>query len=119
MQLLVERLPDSPPLSRLFPAFASLSHAVWLDSATDPGRLGRYSYIPADPYLPPRKKGAPGALLFRGGRLASKEGTPFDALQSVLRHYATESVPCLPPFQGGAVGYFAYELGHHLEDLPR
>ena len=25
----------------------------------------------------------------------------------------------MPPFQGGAVGYLAYEMAHHLESLPR
>ncbi len=119
MQLMVERLPGSTPLSRLFPAFADLSHAVWLDSAMGPGRLGRYSYITADPYLVLQSKGTRVDLIFKDGRLVSKEGNPFDQLQALLRQSPTVTVPGIPPFQGGALGYFAYELGHHLEDLPR
>ncbi len=28
------------------------------------------------------------------------------------------AAPGLPPFQGGAIGYLAYELGRQLERLP-
>ena len=43
---------------------------------------------------------------------------PFDVLQRALADHAIDDNGNLPPFQGGAVGYFGYELGAHLERLP-
>ncbi|MDU2066344.1 MAG: anthranilate synthase component I family protein [Sporomusaceae bacterium] len=36
-------------------------------------------------------------------------GTPKEVLQSYLNNFKVPSLPGLPPFMGGAVGYFAYE----------
>src|SRR5439155_1076618 len=33
--------------------------------------------------------------------------------------WPAETLPGLPPFQGGAAGLFGYELCHHLERLPQ
>jgi para-aminobenzoate synthetase component 1 len=44
---------------------------------------------------------------------------PFRFLAECLGHYSAETVPGLPPFQGGAAGLFGYDLCHHLERLPR
>src|SRR5262249_42610569 len=45
-------------------------------------------------------------------------GDPFAILKKSLARYAIEHHPRLPPFQTGAAGYFAYDLGRHLERLP-
>src|SRR5690606_33213101 len=47
------------------------------------------------------------------------DADPFTALQRALARYRTDTLPGLPPFQGGAAGYFGYELGQHLETLPQ
>jgi para-aminobenzoate synthetase component 1 len=39
-------------------------------------------------------------------------------LQAALAEHALDAVPGLPAFQGGAAGYLAYDLCHHLERLP-
>ena len=44
-----------------------------------------------------------------------------DPLLSIAREldkYRVVSVPGLPPFHGGAVGYLAYETVRHFEELP-
>src|SRR5690606_8548165 len=46
------------------------------------------------------------------------EADPFTALQRALARYRTDTLPDLPPFQGGAAGYFGYALGPPLESLP-
>ena len=44
---------------------------------------------------------------------------PLPALAGWLAAYRAESIPGLPPFQGGAAGLFGYDLCHHIERLPR
>jgi anthranilate/para-aminobenzoate synthase component I len=43
---------------------------------------------------------------------------PWKLLQLLLRRYPVDRVQSLPPFLGGAVGYFGYDLGRTLERLP-
>ncbi|MBA8880339.1 aminodeoxychorismate synthase component I [Phyllobacterium myrsinacearum] len=85
----------------------------FLDSAMRHDQLGRYSYVAADPF---------GTLAVRDG-VASWNNQPLDigpleALSRYLELYRLEDRADLPPFHGGAIGYFSYEFGRLLEDLP-
>jgi para-aminobenzoate synthetase component 1 len=112
MRPLVREIPFLEPL-RAFAALRDLPAAVLLDSARVDPRLGRWSYVAADPFL---------RLASRDGRIRFGErtltGDPFAVLQRALRGWRQETDPDLPPFQGGAVGYLGYELARHLERLP-
>ncbi len=109
---LVEEIAYRDPLAA-FAAFAAAPGAIFLDSALEGGGLGRYSFIAADPFR---------ILKSRDGFVeddgAAFTGDPFAVLKKRLARYATEHDPRLPPFQTGAAGYFAYDLGRHLERLP-
>ncbi|MFL5332533.1 MAG: aminodeoxychorismate synthase, component I [Geminicoccaceae bacterium] len=87
---------------------------VLLDSARVDPRLARWSYVAADPFL---------QLTSKDGRITLGErsftGDPLAVLQRALAHYRLDHDPALPmPFQTGAVGWFGYDLAHHLERLP-
>lgn len=86
----------------------------FLDSAMAHPSLGRYAYVAADPFAV-FTVDADGAML-RGERLP---GPPLAALKAVLARYPAETLPGLPPFQGGAMGMIAYDFAHHLERLTR
>ena len=45
-------------------------------------------------------------------------GNPMEVLKAFIKQRETERRPGLPPFIGGAVGYFGYDLVHHFEKLP-
>lgn len=92
---------------------AGLPHLVFLDSAMPHAKLGRYSYLAADPYAV-LEAGAEGATLSG----APVEGDPLAALDRALKASHAAAVPDLPPFQGGAAGYIAYDYGRRLEKLP-
>jgi len=47
------------------------------------------------------------------------DGDPLEALRSLLGEFWPVAVPGLPRFQGGAVGYLAYDMVRHMERLPR
>lgn len=94
-----------------------LSHEpnlCFLDSAKQQNDLGRYSYIATSPFLTIKSK--ENNVFLNEDKLV---GNPFDALKEQLQAYKSSSVKDLPPFQGGAVGYFAYDLFHHLENIPK
>ena len=46
------------------------------------------------------------------------EGNPVEELKKVMDSYRSPFVPGLPRFNGGAVGYFGYDLARHYENLP-
>ncbi|HEM47225.1 MAG TPA: aminodeoxychorismate synthase, component I, partial [Alphaproteobacteria bacterium] len=99
------------PLAAFAP-FAEDDHAFLLDSALHVDRLGRYSFFGSRPFLVLRSK---------NGRIRigdeEREGDPFEALREVLARYPLETREGFPPLQCGAVGFFAYDLCHHLERL--
>jgi para-aminobenzoate synthetase component 1 len=51
-------------------------------------------------------------------RSEERQGDPLAKVRSILAPFAAEAVPGLPPFQGGAAGYIAYDWGLALERLP-
>jgi para-aminobenzoate synthetase component 1 len=93
-------LPD--PLTAVR-AISQLPHPFLLHSALPDGRA-RWSFFGADPFAVFRA-GDYGAGLAMWRRLA----------QQVV---ASDPSPTLVPFTGGAVGYWAYDFGRRLEQLP-
>jgi para-aminobenzoate synthetase component 1 len=93
--------------------FADCPGLVFLDSALPHETLGRYSFIAADPVH---------RIVARDGRTeidgAGFAGSPFDALDHLLRRYPVAERPDLPPFQTGLAGSFGYGLRHAVEDVP-
>ena len=111
--VLAREFPWLDPLAA-FEVVRGLPWPVLLDSAAGGSRLGRRSYVAADPYL---------RLSSKDGRITLGErsftGDPFAVLQRAARHYHLDHDPALPaPFQTGAMGWFGYDLAHHLERLP-
>ncbi len=120
---LVEELVPPPDPSSCCERLEGLPYRLFLDSAAPGTRLGRYSFLVADPVAVVRSKGTrTDCLEMRSGLPAIT--TPFvagDALAAVrgwLAPHAADPVPGLPPFQGGAAGYVAYDWGRALERLP-
>jgi anthranilate synthase component I len=63
-----------------------------------------------------------GRITLRRGNAKSQrlpDGDPLEALRGLLGEFRPVAVPGLPRFQGGAVGYLAYDMVRHMERLPR
>lgn len=101
------------------PAFAHLPGLALLESS-QAGSLGRYSYLTADPFLRVTSTGDNIDITWsrRPQQSESRRGQPFAVLRGLLAEFACAAAPEGPPFQGGAVGAFAYDLGRQLEELP-
>ena len=98
---------------------ADLPYLVFLDSATTETPLGRHSFLTADPAALVRSKGDLTQQLTPASDAWMRvDGDPLSAVRQLLAPFATAPVPGLPPFQGGAAGYLAYDWGRVLERLP-
>ncbi len=111
MPVIIE-IPYRQPVP-VFAPFAEDSGAVLLDSAKESAGLGRYSYIALDPFSLLCSKN--GRVEFHG---EVTRQDPWLLLQQQLAVLKTERVEGLPLLQGGAVGFFSYDLGRHCENLP-
>jgi para-aminobenzoate synthetase component 1 len=100
---LVEELTPVPDPAWCCEQLAGLPFRLFLDSASTTTRLGRYSFLTADPFDVIERKGSSGAL---------------DDVRARLAPFHAEPIAGLPPFQGGAAGYIAYDWGLTLERLP-
>jgi len=113
----VVELAHAPDPAAACARFLDLRYPLLLDSAARSERLGRFSYLMADPFLVLRSKN--GAVrVEEDGRARTVDGDPFEVLRGLLARFPADPAPRLPPFQGGAAGFFAYDLCHHLERLP-
>lgn len=103
----VVELSPVPTVEAALARCTPLAGVILFDSARRDARLGRYSFLAADPFA-------------WEVRQQSQYGLdPFALLRSRLRELATAALPGLPPFQGGAAGLLSYELGQCWERLPR
>lgn len=101
----------------IYKLFFGGKYSFFLDSRMDPERLGRYSIIGSDPFTTVKSKGD-SIEVTEGGQPRESQGNPFLLLQELLRRYRIEHQTGIP-FVGGAVGYLAYDLCHHIEELPK
>jgi para-aminobenzoate synthetase component 1 len=116
---LVEELVPPPEPVRCCEQLDGLAYRLFLDSATTGTRLGRFSFLSADPVTVVRSKGARTECLdLAAGTRSRRQGDALSVLRALLAPHIAEPVIELPPFQGGAAGYLAYDWGHQLERLP-
>ncbi len=99
---LVSEVVPAPDPAEACARLAGWPHRAWLDSATRPGPHSRYSFLSADPWAV----------------VTGADADPLAALRRTLALHGAAPHPELPPFQGGAIGYLAYEFGARLERLP-
>jgi len=115
----VWQLPEAITPHAAAPAFAHLPGLALLESSRQ-GALGRYSYLTADPFLRVESVGKCVKIQWQHQphRAEVRHEQPFAVLRALLTEFALSTAPDGPPFQGGAIGVFAYDLGRQLENLP-
>jgi aminodeoxychorismate synthase component I len=118
---------DAPALTPLaaLEALRPLGYPILLESARRNDKIGRYSFASAAPYLIFKSRGETIELILpetpagKYGKRATMKRKPIVKLRELMNNYRTGRVPGLPPFTGGAVGFFSYDFVHQIEELPR
>jgi anthranilate synthase component 1 len=88
-----------------------------LESVEGGERIARYSFIGWDPFLVVRGSGQ-SLILEELGETWEEEGRPLDKLREISKRYRTVALDGMPPFIGGGVGYFAYDIVRQFERIP-
>ena len=88
-----------------------------LESAEQGGRLGRYSFLGFRPRIELRWSEGTLTELGDRGPADSEVDDPYAAVAARLGEYRVAEAERLPPFAGGAVGYFGYDLVRTVERL--
>jgi len=88
-----------------------------LESGKGGSGVARWSFFGSDPYLELSGKGMRYELRTRDGSTVHK-GDPFKALAELVRASRIARPDDAPPFVGGAVGFFSYDLIRQFEKLP-
>jgi anthranilate synthase component 1 len=94
------------PVSAFLKLEKDSSYAFLLESIEGGERIARYSFLGGDPFLIKRYR----------------DGQPADFMQNLratMARFKSAKLPNLPPFTGGAVGYFGYDMVRTIEDIPK
>ena len=102
-------------------AFAKINHgpsAYLLESIEGGEKWARYSFLGSgSPVVVYEDRGD---LLVVQGRRKTRipsRGNPLERLREMMESYRPVTMPDLPPFVGGAVGYLSYDMVRTFEDL--
>src|SRR4029453_18241458 len=94
------------PVSAFLKLEKNRPYAFLLESVEGGETVARYSFLGCDPFLVCRyRKDQPAAEFMQN-------------LRTTLARFKSVTIPNLPPFTGGAVGYFGYDLVRTIEDIP-
>src|ERR1700741_1832054 len=105
-----------PPGSAFLAIAENEPHAFLLESIERGEQIGRYTFLGARPSMRVWSRGEE-ITIERGKQRERQTGDIFATLKQLLRAHHSATIPGLPPFTAGAVGYFAYDAVRRLEKI--
>ena len=109
-------LPYFTDSAALFSQLANKPWAVFLDSGHPHSQQGRYDILVADPVCT-LVTHSEITEINQQGVVTHSTDNPFDLVKEQLLAHGAGELSDLP-FNGGAIGYFSYDLARRLEHLP-
>ncbi len=113
--MLKHEIPYQSDSAKLFARIADCPWAVFLDSGQPTSQFGRYDIMSAKPFVNLVTNGESTVIKDSSGERISTSD-PFELLKSMILPYAINQTAL--PFEGGAIGYFSYDLARRLEHMP-
>jgi anthranilate synthase component 1 len=92
--------------------------ACLFESVIGGEKVGRYSFLAADPFLQIEAHGSTIREITADGQTTIDADDPLSVLEERLGKVRVATLPELPPFTGGAVGYAGYDVVRYTEHLP-
>ena len=107
------------PVSAFMKVAGEAAYSFLLESVHGGEKWGRYSLIGMNPAAIFQVDGDRVEITCPGQRPEVIQGQdPMTVLQAFMDRYQPVSVPGLPRFHGGAVGYFGYDMVRYFERIP-
>lgn len=130
MTTLFYPLPYRPNSADFFARIADLPWPVFLDSGKPGSEYGRYDFLAADPFIKIETDMQKTVVCRRSGPNSKStsdwqanwesqvivDKNPFDVLNTLLADYPNSAGDL--PFEGGAIGFFSYDLARLSHQLP-
>ncbi|MEH6530550.1 MAG: aminodeoxychorismate synthase component I [Photobacterium frigidiphilum] len=118
-KLSIEQLDYSPEMTlEWFSPLSSLPWAMILRSAANNHPDNRFDILVADPLATLETQGEITCIKFLNGDEKTSTDDPFYLLEHIQRDLLPSLNPMTDvPFIGGALGYFAYDLGRRVEKI--
>lgn len=97
----------------VYSLFKDEINSIFLDSSKEDSEFSLYSFIGLNPF---KKFSSKGNEIFIDEKLVL--GDPFKKLEELILEYKINYHSDIP-FLGGAMGYFSYDIGRVIEDMPK
>lgn len=101
----LEVLP-TPTVFETLSKFSDEEGLILFESVRTQEKLGRYSFLVAEP------------VCVNTIQQVNYGDDPFQSTEDFIKDFTAQTIPELPPFQGGCAGLLSYELGRCWERLP-
>ena len=92
--------------------------ACLFESVVGGEKVGRYSFLTADPFLQIELRGPRITVVSTNGTEQFDSPDPLTELERRVESFKAVHLPELPPFTGGAIGYAGYDVVRYTERLP-
>ena len=92
--------------------------ACLFESVIGGEKVGRYSFLAAEPFLSIAAHGNEVTVTDSKGTQKQTSENPLEVLRKHVQAVRVAKVAGLPPFTGGAVGYAGYDTVRYVEHLP-
>lgn len=116
--LVAEAYADMDTPISVFKRVASDRECFLLESIGNSETTARYSFIGRNPFITFRSLGDEIEISYTGGDVKKFTGKPMEELEKLCNLFKAPKLPDIPPFNGGAVGFFSYDIIRQYEFLP-
>src|SRR5215472_12921332 len=104
------------PVSAFLAISRGEKNTFFLESIERGEQIGRYSFLGARPYMRLHARGDE-VTIERGKKREVRHGNALEVAKLLLQQHRPATVPGLPPFTAGAVGFCCYDIVRQLENI--
>jgi anthranilate synthase component 1 len=116
--LTVECYADMDTPISVFKRMQTEKDCFLLESIGESQVTARYSFIGRNPFISFKSLGDDITVTDYTGKTDTYKGKPMEELEKLVTKYKAPKLDNIPSFNGGAVGFFAYDIIRQYEYLP-